>query len=153
MPAPRLPTPCLGSSLHRAGHVLVRGGSRCVECTAVWAAERPRLSSAQRGYGSAHRRAAAQVLSDPDAVCWLCGGDATPSDPLVADHVVPMAYGGDTGRPELYEPAHRSCNSARGGRTRRPRREVGALSFEPAAPGDPRPSSAHTCTKIRTDHT
>ena len=41
------------------------------------------------------------------STCWMCGGFATPTDPLQWDHLIPVRKGGgDDG----VLPAHRTCN-------------------------------------------
>jgi 5-methylcytosine-specific restriction endonuclease McrA len=46
--------------------------------------------------------------------CWLCGrGFTDPTDPPVADHVIPRASGGSDDITNLAA-AHRSCNGRRG---------------------------------------
>lgn len=46
-----------------------------------------RGSSAQQGYGSAHRRIRARVISERGNVCEDCGLPPTPTSPLDLDHV------------------------------------------------------------------
>ena len=80
--------------------------------------DRPgRPNAAQRGYGSDWRRVSAEVLAQAVACHW-CGGQFTPADPATADHLIPKARGGTNDRENLVA-AHRTCNSSRGGRTRR----------------------------------
>jgi 5-methylcytosine-specific restriction endonuclease McrA len=47
------------------------------------------------------------------AHCHLCGEGPRPSDPFVADHVIPRSRGGSDD-PSNLAPAHRSCNGRRG---------------------------------------
>jgi 5-methylcytosine-specific restriction endonuclease McrA len=63
-----------------------------------------------RGWDQTHARR--QVLSEEN-VCWRCGRPATPTDPLVAGHLIPRAIGGPTTR-ENMRAEHRSCNAADG---------------------------------------
>ena len=50
--------------------------------------------------------------------CHLCGQPfSDPSDPAVADHVIPRSLGGSDDIANLA-PAHRSCNGRRGNRTK-----------------------------------
>lgn len=59
-------------------------------------------------YQGDYRKRAAQVRANATE-CWLCGDGPRLHDPWTADHVIP----GDPASPLL--PAHRSCNSRRGG--------------------------------------
>lgn len=67
----------------------------------------------------AYRRKAAR-LRRVEKVCWICEGPIDPTldyrDPMssTADHVIPLAAGGDI-LGELRA-AHRSCNSSAGDR-------------------------------------
>jgi 5-methylcytosine-specific restriction endonuclease McrA len=45
--------------------------------------------------------------------CAICGGPPTPDDPLVCDHIIPIAHGGPNTTDNL-QPAHRSCNGRKG---------------------------------------
>jgi 5-methylcytosine-specific restriction endonuclease McrA len=45
--------------------------------------------------------------------CALCGKPPTPTDPLVADHIVAHAYGGSDHASNLRA-VHRLCNARRG---------------------------------------
>ena len=54
----------------------------------------------------------AHVLAT-EHTCWICGEPARESDPLTADHIVPVSAGGNSTRANLRA-AHRSCNSRRG---------------------------------------
>jgi 5-methylcytosine-specific restriction enzyme A len=76
-----------------------------------------RPSAAHRGYGVEWRRVSAEVIASAVACHW-CGGAFTPGDPATADHLIPKARGGTNDRANLVA-AHRSCNSRRGGQTRR----------------------------------
>jgi 5-methylcytosine-specific restriction endonuclease McrA len=78
--------------------------------------ERLRGTPAQRGYGPAYQRARRQLLASATRCHW-CGLPARVNDPLTADHLVPLAHGG--GIEGNLVAAHRSCNGARGGGTRR----------------------------------
>lgn len=79
-----------------------------------------RPSAAQRGYGADWRRVSAAVIAAAQACHW-CQGEFTTDDPATCDHVIPKAKGGTNDRENLVA-AHRSCNSRRGGQTRRPGR-------------------------------
>ena len=48
--------------------------------------------------------------------CAICGQPPTITDPLEADHVVPLALGGAALDPDNLRAAHKSCNSRRGQR-------------------------------------
>ncbi|HEY3118299.1 MAG TPA: HNH endonuclease signature motif containing protein [Chloroflexota bacterium] len=89
----------------------VAGRSRCSRCGPS--------NPARHGpnpYGYAHQKDAARVVT-PGARCWICGGLASPTDPLQADHVIPLSMGGQATLSNL-RPAHRSCNIRKGGRNR-----------------------------------
>jgi hypothetical protein len=84
----------------------VPGGSRCRKHRGTPNREGP------NPYTRSYREERKRILT-PDAVCYLCGGAPTPTDPLEADHVVPLSLGGEH-RGNL-RPAHRSCNRRKGG--------------------------------------
>lgn len=72
------------------------------------------------------RRERRRLEKNPtEAVCWLCGEPIDMNLPplhaqaFTLDHLTPISRGGDIDGPT--EPAHRSCNAARGDgrRTRR----------------------------------
>ncbi|MGH9002434.1 MAG: HNH endonuclease [Acidimicrobiia bacterium] len=86
--------------------------TRCPPCE-----RRRRGSTTQRGLGWKHQQAAARVLAHATA-CYWCGQPPRLDDPLTADHLLPRARGGTSDEDNLV-PAHRSCNSARGGGSRR----------------------------------
>lgn len=95
---------------------LTSNPSRCDTCAAAWQAQRDRNrgSAHQRGYTSAYRRQAAQVLAEHRARqgewCpgWRVPGH-TASD-LTVDHVIPLARGGTHDRANLSVLC-RGCNS------------------------------------------
>ncbi|MBA2614314.1 MAG: HNH endonuclease [Actinobacteria bacterium] len=90
---------------------LTRSGSRCSRCEAKRDARRG--TTTERGYGSDHqKRAKATIRSQP--WCSICGHPGSPSNPLTADHVVPVSRGGRGGPLRV---ACRSCNSRRGNAT------------------------------------
>ncbi|WP_034088847.1 HNH endonuclease [Streptacidiphilus albus] len=94
------------------------GRSRCPACQAELDTRmnsRPKANTTDRGLGWQHQQRARESVSQ-DMACHICGGRATESDPMTADHQTPRAQGG--GDSPLL-PAHRSCNSRRGGRQRR----------------------------------
>lgn len=77
-------------------------------------------AATRRGrWGRPWRRARAQVLAR-STVCWICGHDGADS----ADHITPLALGGDPLDPDNLAPAHhqpcpicgKRCNTARGTR-------------------------------------
>ena len=82
--------------------------TRCKGCESVRNIAR---HAARPHYAGDYRKRAAEVRASA-VTCWLCGGAARSGDPWTADHV----RSGDPDSPLL--PAHRSCNSSRGGRTR-----------------------------------
>ena len=57
-----------------------------------------------------YRRARLAVLHRDRGICWLCGRPGADT----ADHVVPLALGGDPNDQLNMRAAHRSCNSRRG---------------------------------------
>lgn len=106
-------------------------------------AKRPRAEpdarTRQGRGGRPWRRARAQVLAR-STVCWVCGHDGADS----ADHVTPLALGGDPLDLDNLAPAHhepcptcgRRCNAARGAR---PGRGVA----EGEGPGPATPALTH----------
>lgn len=66
----------------------------------------------RNGSTRAYRKARAQVLANATR-CHICGQPPTNTDPLVADHIVPVADNG-TDHPSNLRPVHRSCNARRG---------------------------------------
>lgn len=62
--------------------------------------------------GRPYRRLRDQVLASSGGVCHLCGKPPTLHDPLVVDHVIPIARGGQS-VPENLRAAHKSCNGAK----------------------------------------
>jgi 5-methylcytosine-specific restriction endonuclease McrA len=88
--------------------------TRCPAHQREW--ERRRGTPAQRGYGPAYQRARRALLATARVCAW-CGLPGRIDDPLTADHLVPLAHGG--GIEGNLVAAHRSCNSVRGGATRR----------------------------------
>lgn len=93
--------------------------TRCPTCQAKATKRRQRRpNTTARGLGAAHRAAAKAVLAQAQ-VCHWCGKPPTADNPLTADHVVARVHGGGDGP---LVAAHRSCNSQRGGQTRRRRK-------------------------------
>ena len=72
--------------------------------------ERKRGTPTQRGYGYRYQQERAAVLHNASR-CAICGLPPTATDPLTADHIVPLSRGG--GIEGNLRPAHRSCNSGR----------------------------------------
>ena len=68
-------------------------------------------------YDGHHQELRAKVVK-PDSVCWICGEGPRPTDPMQADHVIPLSMGGRTELANM-KPAHRSCNVAKGGANRK----------------------------------
>lgn len=93
---------------------LVRTGSRCPACTR--ARDRARGSTAERGYGTEHRRIRAQLVAALSAghalQCWRCGTTITRPDQFDVGH-------DDNNRAITRGPECRPCNRATAGR--RPR--------------------------------
>ncbi len=73
-----------------------------------------RGTAAQRGYDAAWRRLRRTILERDGYRCVWCGSPATQ-----VDHLTPKAHGG-TDDPANLGASCGSCNSARGGMTRRP---------------------------------
>ncbi len=102
-----IPTPCQ----HRGCGMLVRGSGYCAEHRglrqrAVPLRERPRGSSAERGYGAAWRRLRGLILAR-EPLCRSCGRPAQE-----VDHIVPRALGGSDRRENLQALCS-SCHSAK----------------------------------------
>lgn len=89
-----------------------RDATRNGRCPAHRAAqERDRGTSAQRGYGAAHRRRRAELL--PLALglpCPLCGAVMTAADALDLDHSTPLALDPGAVGDRIV---HARCNRAR----------------------------------------
>jgi hypothetical protein len=58
-------------------------------------------------------RAAFPELLAEETTCWRCGLPPTPTDPLVAGHVIARRHGGPTTRSNMRA-EHRSCNTREG---------------------------------------
>lgn len=102
-----LPTPCI---VPRCTHPAIAGASRCSK----------HRNSGRRGpnpYDANHQAIAKQVLASATR-CAICGKPPTPSNPLQADHIVPLSEGGQTVRSN-YQAAHRRCNIRKGGTNRK----------------------------------
>lgn len=65
-----------------------------------------------------YRGVRAVVLAE-ERVCYICGREGTPDDPLTTDHVLARARGGSHARSNLRA-GHLSCNSAKGAGAPRP---------------------------------
>ena len=76
---------------------------------------RGRPSPAERGYDYTYRTNRARLLATDD-VCWICGQRGADT----ADHLISLAEGGSNDMSNL-RPAHRRCNSRRGGQGNRRR--------------------------------
>lgn len=86
---------------------VVRGASRC---PAHQLPRRPHTrSTAERGYGSAWQRLSAQVIAR-QPWCSHCGTSGDESNPLTADHILPLARGGLSTLDNL-QTLCRDCNS------------------------------------------
>jgi 5-methylcytosine-specific restriction endonuclease McrA len=96
-----LPRSCLGCGTK------IPSGSRCPRCAR-------KAKTASRGYGAAWQRLARQAIRERPW-CVDCGATAD----LTADHVVPIALGGQRLDPANVAVRCRSCNSRRGGTVRR----------------------------------
>ena len=79
--------------------------TRCLACDTM----RNQVRNQRRAhYRGDYRRRAAQVRANA-VLCWICGKGARMGDPFTADHVEPGVT------TSMLLPAHRSCNSRRGG--------------------------------------
>jgi 5-methylcytosine-specific restriction endonuclease McrA len=65
-----------------------------------------------KGSTRRYRHKRAKILATATH-CHLCGLPARPGGPLVADHLIPRAYGGPDIAANL-RPAHASCDLRRG---------------------------------------
>ena len=113
--------------------------SRCPECQAAkdQARDAHRGTSTERGYGSQYQRNRRNLLTQPDAACEICGHDGDESNPLTADHIIPLAEGGTSDLWNLRVLCRRD-NSSRGAQSdqdyrRRINREPSSLSPTPSA--------------------
>jgi len=68
-----------------------------------------RGTASERGYNATYRRLRLQVLATGEPCAW-CGGRAD-----TADHLIPLAYGGQNELDNLV-PSCSRCNYRRGGR-------------------------------------
>ncbi len=93
-------------------------GTRCPRHTAQHTQQKNRLQTTRRqggrGYGPGWKQRAALVRATA-TLCHICGQPARPNDPWQADHIIPVQHGGTNGP---VAAAHRSCNIAKGNRTR-----------------------------------
>jgi 5-methylcytosine-specific restriction endonuclease McrA len=87
----------------------------CVECG------RPSIPGGNRCVGHytpevrntyAYQKARA-IVRHQATTCWICGQPFTPANPPTADHVIPVAAGGNSLLSNLRA-AHLSCNARRG---------------------------------------
>ena len=96
-------------------------GTRCPQHAGGHEAARTARAEARRKTGGRRRqyggdyRARAAAIRENATVCWICAEGPRTDDPFTADHYTPAQHGG-ADSPLL--PAHRSCNVARGNRTR-----------------------------------
>lgn len=87
---------------------------RCLDCRRRFPghpsdARCPRCKAGRKAQRNAEAaRSLATVVAA--SVCAICGDPPTATDPLTADHVVPLSRGGFGGP---MRAAHRSCNSRR----------------------------------------
>ena len=90
----------------------------CIVCAKPFAGPGPRCPDhALPNRSGTYTRTAKQVVANATH-CHLCGLPFTdPTDPPVADHLVPRSLGGSDDIGNL-RPAHRSCNGRRGNRTK-----------------------------------
>lgn len=103
--------PCLGSSIHPAGHTLTTG-TRCTECQR--ARNTQRGSTTARGYGPEHQRLRAlwtPLVATGTVTCWRCTELIQPNQPWDLGHA-------DHDRTVYRGPEHRACNRATAGRGR-----------------------------------
>jgi hypothetical protein len=84
---------------------------------------RPQYGGGWAAYSRAIRAAA--------TICWICNEGPKPNDPWQADHLMPAQHGGGAGPARA---AHRSCNIARGNRTRQTNHNATTHTPTPAPP-------------------
>jgi 5-methylcytosine-specific restriction protein A len=72
------------------------------------------MTTTQRGYGTEWQRRRRAIIVRDRGICRFCGLPGATE----VDHVVPKAHGGSDA-PGNLAAAHKGCNSAAGGRTRR----------------------------------
>lgn len=70
-----------------------------------------RKSRQARGYGRDHELIRAQVLRE-EPLCRICTAAGRVSATVIADHIVPLAEGGGTGRTN-YQGLCRDCHTAK----------------------------------------
>jgi hypothetical protein len=110
-------TPADSTRCHRCGDTFNRARNR--------QATLRRQTNGGRIYQTgAYRTASAYVRANATR-CHLCGNGPRDNDPWQADHLIPVAGGGELG-PLL--PAHRSCNIARSNRLRAGKPDTANLS-------------------------
>jgi hypothetical protein len=57
------------------------------------------------------KRLKAKLLEETyGRVCFICGGDIAPHEPLSIDHIIPISVGGSRARIENLQLAHQLCN-------------------------------------------
>lgn len=88
----------------------IRGRSRC-------GTHGPTSPKGPTPYDSHHKKLAADTVAKATH-CAICGLPPTPTDPLHADHIVPLSMGG-TNTPDNLQAAHRTCNIRKGGANRK----------------------------------
>jgi 5-methylcytosine-specific restriction endonuclease McrA len=85
----------------------------CITCGRISSTPRCPEHTRKKPYSTAEYRVArAQTLAE-EKVCWICGGEPTTDDPLVADHLLPTSDGGKSTRSNMHA-AHLRCNARRG---------------------------------------
>jgi 5-methylcytosine-specific restriction endonuclease McrA len=96
------PRPCIERGCN---NLALTGRDRCHPHHRAWERARNRRADRQGYRDPAYRSAPKR------GICWLCGLPGADT----RDHVRPLSKGG-TNDPSNIRPAHRACNSARGGR-------------------------------------
>jgi hypothetical protein len=99
---PRAQRPCVTTG---CGSLVAPGTTRCADCAREY--ERKRGSSAERGYGRAHRQLRARYQRDGvvGLPCPRCGKAIRPGEPWDLDH-------DDRDRSKYLGPSHARCNRA-----------------------------------------
>lgn len=87
---------------------LVQGRAHCPLHT------RPSPGKIERGYGSGWSRISAQTIR-AQPYCSICLHPGSPTNPLTADHIIPVKLGGKS-TPDNLRTLCRTCNSRRGKR-------------------------------------
>ena len=93
-------------------------GTRCTQHATTNTQQKNRAQTITRGprtqYHQGWKQTSALIRATA-TTCHICGKGPRANDPWQADHIIPVQHGGTTGP---IAAAHRSCNIAKGNRTR-----------------------------------